>query len=403
MKVYIFGLHGIVSTTAIAVGKHLEKNEGEKRIGVVSELSEFSGIEKYVPFRFEFGGCEIRELKSSVYEIFLKHLQENNHVEEEYYKDAKEYMKGIYPDKGTALNCGEGVLNGLAPIETYEQEGLKLEEIVGKIEENLLKFAGKEKEETVAINIASTEPPLLSEKCQEYLSSLEKFEKGIKEDRKDCYSASVLYAYVCLKNGIPYANFTPSMGSSIPALIELAEKTNTPHAGNDGKTGETYVKSILAPMFIYRNLKIESWVGWNVLGDLDGKVLSYGENKSSKIKSKDKVISKIAGYQPYTVTDIDYIPPLKDNKIAMDMILFKAFGGKNMKLYFIWDAIDAVVAAPLALDIARFLLFAKKKKQKGIIRELAFFFKSPMNAKTYNAHQQFYDLIKWFKEVSATK
>jgi len=400
MRIYIFGLHGIVSTTAIAVSKTLEMQKDMMDMtGLVSELPEFSRLKKIVPFEFDFGGCEIRDLKTSVYDIFLDHLEKNEHVSIIYYIDSTDYMKNIFPDMGTSLNCGEGVSKSFSKIESYDKDELELGEIVDKIEENLLKFADKDKENTVAINLASTEAPLDRRMSEEYTASLGKFEEGIRFNYENAYTASILYAYVCLKNGIPYANFTPSLGSSIPALIELAEKTGTPHAGNDGKTGETYVKSILAPMFVYRNLEVKSWVGYNILGDLDGEVLSYPKNKESKIKSKDKVVSRILGYSPYTVTNINYVSPLEDNKIAMDMILFKAFGGKNMKLYFTWDAIDAVVAAPLVIDISRFLLLAKKGKQKGVIKELAFFFKSPMETKIYNAHQQFQNLVEWYRSI----
>lgn len=219
----------------------------------------------------------------------------------------------------------------------------------------------------------------------------------IDEDKKDYASASMLYAYVALKNKIPYANFTPSVGSSLPALKKLALENGVPHAGNDGKTGETVIKTTLAPLFVYRNLQVVGWMSYNILGDYDGKVLSALDNKESKVLSKDRVLEKILGYNPYSITEIQYFPSLVDNKTAFDFIHFKGFLGKLMKFYFIWDAVDAIVAAPLVLDIARFLLFAKKKKMKGVIKELSFFFKSPMDCETINTHEQFEMLKRWFQ------
>ena len=170
-----------------------------------------------------------------------------------------------------------------------------------------------------------------------------------------------------------------------------------PHAGNDGKTGETLVKTTLAPMFSYRNLRIVGWMSYNILGDYDGMVLNHQDNKESKVISKDSTLEKMLGYSPDTITDIKFFPSLYDNKIAFDFIHFQGFLGKKMKMHFIWDGIDAILAAPLVLDIARFLLFAKKRGIKGVVKEMAFFFKSPMDTNVINTHQQYENLISWFQ------
>jgi myo-inositol-1-phosphate synthase len=140
-------------------------------------------------------------------------------------------------------------------------------------------------------------------------------------------------------------------------------------------------------------------MGYNILGDYDGRVLSHKENKESKVISKDSVLEKVLGYAPYSITEIEYFPSLNDNKTAFDFIHFKGFLNTRMKFYFVWDGIDAIVAAPLVLDIARFLLFAKKKGQYGVIKELGFFFKSPMETNIVNTHKQFEILVKWFNEL----
>ena len=393
MKLWLFGIYGIVGSTAI-VGERAIKRGFSDTTGLVSELPFFEKLKDYAPLDFEFGGHEIRALDKNLYQIVEEHWELNQHFDYRILLKLKGDLERIRAKKGTALNCGEGVLEELKPIQTVEDEGLTLSEIVERLEKDLLEFADNE---TVAINVASTEPVIPYD--EEYHSTLEGFEKAIREDRKDKVSASMLYAYVALKNGIPYANFTPGVGASIPALKELAEKMGVPHAGNDGKTGETLVKTTLAPMFAYRNLKVLGWMGYNILGDLDGKVLAHEQNKRSKIVSKDKVVGKILGYYPYTITEINFFPSLQDNKTAFDFIHYQGFLGAKMKFYFIWDAIDAIVAAPLVLDIARFLLLAKKKGKKGVIKELAFFFKSPMDTEEYNTHGQFEILKKWFAEM----
>ncbi len=394
MRLWIYGIYGIVGSTAV-VGEKAIRKKIVDTTGLVSELPVFSDLKKYSPLDFEaFGGHDIRGENSNLYEEVKNHWELNRHFDFHILEAVKDELKQIKARKGTALNCGEGVLEGLKPISTLEDEGLNLEQIVERIEKDVKEFAD---DETVAINVASTEPPVPYD--EEVHGSLSGFEKAIASDRRDKISASMIYAYVALKNRIPFANFTPSTGSSIPALKELALKVGVPHAGNDGKTGETLTKTTLAPMFAYRNLKILGWMGYNILGDLDGKVLSHSQNKRSKITSKDKVVSKIVGYSPYTITEIEYFPSLYDNKTAFDFIHYQGFLGTRMKFYFIWDAIDAIVAAPLVLDIARFLNFARKKGVKGVVKEMAFFFKSPMETDVYNTHEQFQMLINWYRSL----
>jgi len=379
MKIWLIGAYGIVSTTAMAGAKAIEKGIAGKT-GLVTALPFFAELDEIIPFNFEFGGHEIRLLPNAF--IALKeHWEQNRHFDQEILERLKEELSKIVARKGTALNCGSGI-KGLGAIETLEKEGLSLREIVDRISKDMKEFADKE---TVVVNVASTEPvPKLSDK---YHSSIEGFEEMIDEDRKEFASASMLYAYSALNLGLPYANFTPSVGSSLPALKKLAEVKNVPHAGNDGKTGETLVKTTLAPMFAYRNLKVEGWMSYNILGDYDGKVLSAKDNKESKIVSKDRVLEKALGYAPFSITEIEFFPSLVDNKTAFDFVHFRGFLGTLMKFYFIWDAIDAIVASPLVLDIARLLLFAKKSGVSGVVKELAFFFKSPMDCEIVNTHE----------------
>lgn len=392
MKLWIIGAYGIVSTTAMVGAKGIDKGIAPK-IGLVSELPSFEGLSKYAPLKFEFGGHEIRMLNNA-YEATEEHWGLNRHFDRELLDGTKDELEKIVAKKGTALNCGTGIKE-LGKIETLEDEGLNLKEIVDRVTDDIKKFAD---DETVVINVASTEP--LPNFSEEYHMTIDGFERMIDENKKEYASASMLYAYAALKLGLPYANFTPSVGSSIPALKQLAEEKGVPHAGNDGKTGETLVKTTLAPMFSYRNMDVVGWMSYNILGDYDGKVLAAKDNKESKVLSKDKVLEKMLGYSPYSITEIQFFPSLVDNKTAFDFIHFRGFLGKLMKFYFIWDAIDAIVAAPLILDIARFLLFAKKKGVKGVVREMAFFFKNPMDTNVVNTHEQFEVLKRWYSELS---
>ncbi len=391
MKIWLVGMHGIVASTAITGAMALQKGMVDKT-GLVSELEPFKGIERYAPLNFIFGGHEIRLVDKNSYEAALYHWKEIKHYDREILEGVREQLESINPRVGTSINCGTGIKE-FGDLTTLEDNGLTLSEIVERITDDLRKFKD---EDTVVINVASTEP--VAKYSEEYHTSLEGFERMIDEDRREYVTASMLYAYAALKLGIPYGNFTPSAGSSIPALKELALKNNVPHAGNDGKTGETLVKTTLAPMFSYRNLRILGWMSYNILGDYDGMVLNHQDNKESKVISKDSTLEKVLGYSPYTITDIKFFPSLYDNKIAFDFIHFQGFLGKKMKMHFIWDGIDAILAAPLVLDIARFLLFAKKKGIKGVVKEMAFFFKSPMETDVINTHRQYEQLISWFQQ-----
>jgi len=374
----------------MAGSKAIEQGIVDKT-GLVSELPPFEGLDKYAPLKIEFGGHEIRP-KKNAYEALVEHWEINRHFDREILEKVRDDLEKIVAKKGTALNCGEGV-RALGKLETLEDENKTLGEIVDALKKDMKEFAD---DETVVINTASTEPVINYN--EKFHGSLDGFEKMIEDDVKEYATASMLYAYAALVNGLPYGNFTPSVGTNIPALKELAIEKKVPHAGNDGKTGETLVKTTLAPMFAYRNLEVVGWMSYNILGDLDGLVLSFKENKESKVVSKDKVLEKIFGYSPFSITQIEYFPSLADNKTAFDFIHFKGFLGKLMKFYFIWDAIDAIVAAPLVIDIARFLLFAKKKGMSGVIKELGFFFKSPMDTNEVNTHKQFETLVKWFQD-----
>lgn len=391
MRIWLVGIYGAVATTAMVGAKAIEKGLIDTT-GLVSQLPDFKELQELIPLRFEFGGHEIRDLNFTAYDAALEHWNLNRHFDKSILDSIKNDLSKYRAKKGTALNCGTGVQD-FKNRSALEDDGLTLKEIVKRLESDILSFRDGHND-TVMINVASTEPRIKIHPI--YHTSIEGFERMIDENKKEYATASMLYAYVAIKNGIPYGNFTPSVGSSIPALKELAEIKGVPHAGNDGKTGETLVKTTLAPMFLYRNLEVIGWMGFNILGDYDGMVLDHADNKESKIVSKDKVLRKILGYSPYTITEIRFFPSLVDNKTAFDFIHFKGFLGTKMKFYFVWDGIDAILAAPLVVDIARFLLFAKKMGVSEVVKEMAFFFKSPMETEVYDTFSQYEMLKNWY-------
>jgi myo-inositol-1-phosphate synthase len=189
---------------------------------------------------------------------------------------------------------------------------------------------------------------------------------------------SSLYAYAALRAGCPYVDFTPSTGARLPALAELAQAQRLPYAGHDGKTGETLVKSVLAPMFAMRNLAVRSWSGINLLGGGDGASLAEPGANAAKSVSKQRVLGETLGYVPEGTTSIEYVADIGDFKTAWDLVTFSGFLGTGMRLEFTWHGCDSALAAPLVLDLARITAAAHRAGRTGPLTELAFFFKDPL-------------------------
>jgi myo-inositol-1-phosphate synthase len=229
-------------------------------------------------------------------------------------------------------------------------------------------------DQVVVINAASTEPPFELGEDHQTLATLRAV---LDRPTPPTLPPSGLYAYAALEAGFPYVNLTPSLGASFPAAEELARQRRVPIAGQDLKTGETLLKSALAPVFAHRNLQVLSWVGHNILGNRDGQVLADPSNKASKVKTKDALLAELLGYRPQSLVSIEYIESLDDWKTAWDHVHFEGFLGTKMSLQFTWQGCDSVLAAPLVIDLARVVLLAQRRGESGILPALAPFFKSP--------------------------
>ena len=270
-------------------------------------------------------------------------------------------------------------------------------ETIEKIRNDLQEFK-KSCDEVVVINLASTEK--LADEGNEIFNSIADFEKALDENASEI-SPAMLYAYAAISEQIPYGNFTPSVSADIPALIEFAEKMSVPIAGKDGKTGQTMIKSVLAPAFKTRALKVEGWYSTNILGNRDGLALSNADSLASKVKTKSSLLEDILGYPVEDhLVDIRYYRPRKDNKEAWDNIDLTGFLGQPMQLKVNFLCKDSILAAPLAIEIARCLDLAKQRNEKGVLEELGIFFKFPMtrkkDAKAENAlHRQEDILLNW--------
>ena len=152
-------------------------------------------------------------------------------------------------------------------------------------------------------------------------------------------------------------------------------------------------------MFAARNLRVMSWVGHNIFGNLDGHVLDDPANKQAKLDSKDRLLGEILGYQPQTLVSIEFIESLGDWKTAWDHIHFAGFLGTPMTLQFIWQGCDSVLAAPLVIDLVRFTELAWRRGQMGLLTFLASFFKSPLGVEEHRFPLQFQMLQQWLEEA----
>jgi myo-inositol-1-phosphate synthase len=249
----------------------------------------------------------------------------------------------------------------------------------------------------IVVNVASTEPGIDVDALPTRWSQLQR----LLDKPQECpLRASSLYAIAALDLGCSYINFTPSLGASPPAISELAIERKTRHMGYDGKTGETLLKSTLAPMFAQRNLEMMSWVGHNIFGNLDGKVLDDPANKKSKVTSKDRLLRHILGYSPQTLVTIEYIASLGDWKTAWDHVHFKGFLGPPMTFQFVWQGCDSLLAAPLVLDVVRFTERAWRHGDVGTLSFLSSFFKSPLDCEEHDFGRHFQMLESWAASIA---
>lgn len=248
----------------------------------------------------------------------------------------------------------------------------------------------------VVVNVSSTEPPWDPRPEFERLADLE--ERLAAQD--DVLPPSSLYAYAAFHAGCGYVEFTPSTGPALPALAELAARQGVPYAGRDGKTGETLVRSALAPMFADRALRVHSWSGLNLLGGGDGATLADPAARSSKRLSKDQVVAKVMGGPVEGETHIDYVPDLGEWKTAWDHVSFEGFLGVRMTLQFTWQGCDSALAAPLVLDLARLVARAHEKGRHGVLPELGYFFKSPLGTDEHALAAQYARLRAFAEELS---
>lgn len=392
--VWFIGAWGGVATTATVGIAALQAGLSEET-ALVSSRPMFQNLELIGWDQLLIGGHEIRQTN---YAAEADVLYRNSRVFSPEMLSGtatrlKEFDANVRP--GTLLNSGPTIAK-FAEGEILKHAQETPPQAITRLRKDMADFKQRNKlAKVIVVNVSSTEPPLDTEAP----TSWSELEKLLQNSKTSPVPPSSLYAIAALQEGFPYVNFTPSVGTNIPALYELAEQLGVLHVGRDGKTGETLMKSILAPMFADRNLKVMSWVGHNIFGNMDGKVLDDPINKANKVRSKDHLLTEILGYKPQTLVSIEYIESMGDWKTAWDHIHFEGFLGTKMALQFTWQGCDSLLAAPLVLDLIRFTEREHRRGKKGVMSFLSSFFKSPMGCDVPEFHSQYRLLQQWADEV----
>jgi len=232
--------------------------------------------------------------------------------------------------------------------------------------------------------------------------NLKSFEQAMRENHK-AIAPSMIYAYAALKSGIPFANGAPNLTVDIPAMMDLANQNGLAVCGKDFKTGQTLMKTIIAPGLKARMLGLHGWYSTNILGNRDGEVLDDPESFKTKEESKLSVLEYILQPDVYPqlykdfshVVRINYYPPRGDNKEGWDNIDIFGWLGYKMQIKIDFLCRDSILAAPIVLDLALLLDLAQRTGMKGVQEWLSFYFKSPMTAPTlYPEHDVFIQLMK---------
>ena len=384
---WLVGAFGGVGTT-VALGLSALARGLTDGTGLTTALPLFDGLALDGPGSFVVGGHDVRrtDYGLSVAELHRRANVFDADVIAQCRDDLDAWAANVRP--GTVLGAG-GTIGKLADLpEAHRFDTPRA--AVERIKEDLQAFrAAHRLDRVVVLNVASTEPPFELDETHAALDRLGPALERRAQGGRAALPASSLYAYAALDLGWPYLNFTPSLGSSCPALHELAVARETVHGGKDGKTGETLLKTVLAPMFALRNLRVLSWVGHNIFGNRDGVVLNDPANKASKVKTKDSVISSIVGYKPQTHVSIEYIESLDDWKTAWNHIHYQGFLGTKMIMQVIWQGCDSLLAGPLVVDLARLALLSQRRGEAGVLKHLACFFKNPHGVAVHDFFEQF--------------
>jgi myo-inositol-1-phosphate synthase len=401
LGVLLVGL-GAVSTTFVA-GVEAIKRDISKPIGSLTQMGTIrlgKRTDNNVPMIKDFAGlANLEDIVFGAWDIFEENAfdaaMNAGVLEKDLLNQVSEQLASLKPMKAVFDNRyvkrldGKNVKTGKNKMDLAEQ---LMQDIVDFKQENNC-------DRLVMVWAASTEIYLETGEIHESVEALEK----AMYDNDENIAPSMIYAYAAIKSGIPFANGAPNLTVDIPALTKLAEDEGVPICGKDFKTGQTLMKTILAPGFKSRMLGLDGWYSTNILGNRDGEVLDDPENFKTKESSKLSVLDTILQPKVYPdlygdyshVVRINYYPPRGDNKEGWDNIDIFGWLGYKMQIKVDFLCRDSILAAPLVLDLALFMDLAKRANLSGIQEWLSFYFKAPQTAPgLYPEHDIFIQLKK---------
>ena len=386
---WLIGAKGGISTT-LMTGLAALRRDAMEPVGLVTETAPFTGLSLVGFGEIVVGGHDIRS--GNLFDEARRMWVESRAITPEMLDGAAGYFSEVESRlrPGTIVATGDRIrsLADMASVAVVETP----RDAIARIRADIEAFQKAEGlAHVIVVNVASTEPPP-SRPIPKDFAEIE----PLLDDAAQCpLPASSLYFLAAAEAGCSYVNFTPSAGSTPEALQEVARERRIAHAGCDGKTGETLLKRVLAPMFAARNLEVMSWVGHNIFGNMDGMVLDDPRNKAAKVRSKDHLLASILGYPPQTHVSIEYIKSLGDWKTAWDHIHFRGFLDTPMTMQFTWQGCDSILAAPLVLDLVRLIERAHRAGEYGAMDWLACFFKSPLGVTEQDFAKQVAMLHAW--------
>jgi myo-inositol-1-phosphate synthase len=401
LGILLVGL-GAVSTTFVAGVEAIRKGAAEP-IGSLTQMGTIRlgkrtenrcpKIKDFVPLTaledIVFGAWDI--FSDSAYEAALH----AGVLEKSLVEDLREQLDSLKPMEAVFSQNYVKRLNG-----TNVKNGKNKMELAEQIIEDIARFkAEKGCDRLVIVWAASTEIFL---EISDVHQTIEAFEKGLYDDDANI-APSMIYAYAAIKSGVPFANGAPNLTVDVPALTKLAEQNGVPICGKDFKTGQTLMKTILAPGLKSRMLGLDGWYSTNILGNRDGEVLDDPESFKTKEESKLSVLEHILQPDVYPelykdfshVVRINYYPPRGDNKEGWDAIDIFGWLGYKMQIKIDFMCRDSILAAPLVLDLALFMDLAQRAGMRGVQEWLSFYFKAPQTApELYPEHDIFIQLMK---------
>jgi len=393
---------GAVATTLIA-GVYLIRKGEAKPIGSLTQIGTIrlgKRTDNRVPLIKDFVQlADINDIVFGGWDIFPDNAYESalnaGVLKKEDIDKVKKELEAIKPMKAVFDPQYVKRLDG-----PNKKTGKNKMELAEQLMDDMKSFKEKNKlDRIVIVWTGSTETYL---EYDHVWDTIESFEKGMRENHP-AISSSMLYAYAALKMGIPYVNGAPHMSHDMPALDSLAKTMKVPIAGKDFKTGQTFMKTLLAPGFKARMLGVRGWFSTNILGNRDGEVLDEPLSFRSKEITKSSALDYI--FQPdkypdlykdlYHKVRINYYPPLGDNKEGWDNIDIFGWLDYPMQIKVNFLCRDSILAAPVVLDLALFIDLAQRAGMYGIQEWLSFYLKSPMVAPgLYPEHDLFIQLMK---------